>query len=227
LKKNEEEGTKFKKHVAKKSANELLMDNEPANIPAIKKTIKEILKNGETTTQALKRIGKDITELKKKKQDTSALKQSFDMLTESAHTLLSNGYFNIYNLRREQIEGEAREETESVLEDRPSKKAKVEETPVGTSDYDELYGDSSSSTTASNLPAQSKSDGAKWEYKGSDGKTYGPYTSKDMLNWISNGYFVGDQAVLVRQIKEESIYDDEESEAKWLKSDSIDFSKYS
>jgi len=94
-----------------------------------------------------------------------------------------------------------------------------------------------------------------WEYMGNqDGKIHGPYSSKEMLNWTSAGYFVGDQAVQVRMvtkgdnskhleqksIKEEmlsDLMDDDEnsdenvgdkkiSEGGWISSDKVDFKLY-
>merc|ERR1712029_551072 len=43
--------------------------------------------------------------------------------------------------------------------------------------------------------------GAMWEYKGNkDGAMHGPYTSRQMLDWKSYGYFMGDSAVDVRRL---------------------------
>ncbi|KAL7453673.1 hypothetical protein ACHAWC_006588 [Mediolabrus comicus] len=40
-----------------------------------------------------------------------------------------------------------------------------------------------------------------WEYKGNeDGSIHGPYTSKQMLEWTSCGYFVGESAVDIRRV---------------------------
>ena len=40
-----------------------------------------------------------------------------------------------------------------------------------------------------------------WEYKGNeDGSIHGPYTSQQMLDWTSCGYFVGESAVDIRRV---------------------------
>ena len=40
-----------------------------------------------------------------------------------------------------------------------------------------------------------------WEYKGNeDGVIHGPYTSRQMLDWTSCGYFVGDSSVDIRRV---------------------------
>ncbi|KAL7524806.1 hypothetical protein ACHAWF_003395, partial [Thalassiosira exigua] len=42
-----------------------------------------------------------------------------------------------------------------------------------------------------------------WEYKGNeDGAIHGPYTSRQMLEWTSCGYFVGEGAVDIRRVRD-------------------------
>jgi GYF domain len=58
-----------------------------------------------------------------------------------------------------------------------------------------------SSTCATALPIANESP-VQWQYKGSaDGEIHGPYSTRDMLNWVQAGYFVGPSAVLVRTIE--------------------------
>ena len=78
-------------------------------------------------------------------------------------------------------------------------------------------------------------DTRRWEYRAKDGKTYGPYTTQQILDWRAEGYFCGDGGVPMRQYTEPKAADDlagdlEDSdddapapEAKWLHSDDIDF----
>jgi len=109
-----------------------------------------------------------------------------------------------------------------------------------------------SSAQSSKLEESNKPVGNFWEYMGNqDGNIHGPYSSKEMLDWTSAGYFVGDQAVQVRMasksnnsmqparksIKEEMLSDlmgDDENndesdmekkiaEGEWISSDKIDF----
>ncbi len=63
-----------------------------------------------------------------------------------------------------------------------------------TDDDDDANGDSSK------MPQQHE-DQVMWEYKGNeDGSIHGPYTSKQMLEWTSCGYFVGESAVDIRRV---------------------------
>eukprot|EP00985_Skeletonema_marinoi_P024174 scaffold16655_cov71-Skeletonema_marinoi.AAC.1 len=40
-----------------------------------------------------------------------------------------------------------------------------------------------------------------WEYRGNEDEAiHGPYTSKQMMEWTSCGYFVGDSAVDIRRV---------------------------
>lgn len=89
----------------------------------------------------------------------------------------------------------------------------------------------------------------QWEYQGNqDDQVHGPYTTKEMLAWIQAGYFIKEQAVQIRTIKEEASGvkstkdellsdlmeddDDDEKETKfvkgdWVSSNDVDFSIYS
>ena len=75
----------------------------------------------------------------------------------------------------------------------------------------------------------------RWEYRAKDGRTYGPYTTQQILDWRADGYFSGDGGVPMRQYAEPKAADDlagdlEDSDddapaqqTKWLHSDDIDF----
>lgn len=39
----------------------------------------------------------------------------------------------------------------------------------------------------------------KWEYMGQDQQIHGPYTSKEMYEWMQQGFFTGDNAVYMRE----------------------------
>lgn len=87
----------------------------------------------------------------------------------------------------------------------------------------------------------------QWEYQGNqDNQVHGPYTTKEMLSWTQAGYFIKEQAVQIRTIKEEDatvkkstkdellsdLMDDEEEQATfvkgdWVSSNDVDFSIYS
>lgn len=69
---------------------------------------------------------------------------------------------------------------------------------------------SPSAVSSSSIPVESNhpvTEGSRvqWEYKGSaDGQIHGPYDTKDMMNWIRAGYFVGSSAVQLRSIETSS-----------------------
>ena len=57
--------------------------------------------------------------------------------------------------------------------------------------------------TASPKPPMSE---VTWEYKGNeDGIIHGPYTSRQMLEWITCGYFIGESAVDIRRVGSASV----------------------
>ena len=65
--------------------------------------------------------------------------------------------------------------------------------------FDEANGES---TKQPESTQQLQDEHVMWEYKGNeDGAIHGPYTSKQMMEWTSCGYFVGDSAVDIRRVK--------------------------
>lgn len=69
-----------------------------------------------------------------------------------------------------------------------------------------------------------------WEYKGADGKIYGPFSSQEISVWKSQGYLTGPTSVMMRKVKSslpflnqakstsssaglDSIYDDDDLQA--------------
>lgn len=40
----------------------------------------------------------------------------------------------------------------------------------------------------------------QWEYCGQDSNMYGPFTTEQMMQWLKQGYFLGDSAVRVRKV---------------------------
>jgi hypothetical protein len=41
---------------------------------------------------------------------------------------------------------------------------------------------------------------SQWEYRGQDGTIHGPFTSQQIAQWKSQGYFTGDTAVMMRKV---------------------------
>jgi CD2 antigen cytoplasmic tail-binding protein 2 len=51
-----------------------------------------------------------------------------------------------------------------------------------------------------------KQPAAQWEYLGNqDGNIHGPYTTEQVIGWTQTGYFVGEQRVKIRTIREEQL----------------------
>uniref|UniRef100_A0A7S4DBJ5 GYF domain-containing protein n=1 Tax=Heterosigma akashiwo TaxID=2829 RepID=A0A7S4DBJ5_HETAK len=40
-----------------------------------------------------------------------------------------------------------------------------------------------------------------WEYKGQDGAIQGPYSTEHILAWKAQGFFIGNQVVKIRKVK--------------------------
>lgn len=103
------------------------------------------------------------------------------------------------------------------------------------------------------LPASStknprqKQPPAQWEYQGNqDGALHGPYTTEQMLAWVKAGYFVGDQRVKIRTLRDDDtkssmqddlladLLDDDDEDTKkkattkgeWQWSNEVDFCAY-
>jgi len=86
-------------------------ENDQVDVRALKETICRLLEPKETVASALRRLGKHLTTRKKAKSsldhntvsersdgtssENDSRNSEFNLLTESAHTLLSNGFYNI------------------------------------------------------------------------------------------------------------------------------------
>eukprot|EP01114_Cavostelium_apophysatum_P014555 TRINITY_DN3806_c0_g1_i1.p1 TRINITY_DN3806_c0_g1~~TRINITY_DN3806_c0_g1_i1.p1 ORF type:complete len:328 (+),score=102.08 TRINITY_DN3806_c0_g1_i1:29-1012(+) len=185
---------------------------EKVDIEALKKKVLSLLEPKETVAGALKRLGKDLPKGKQKVKVTTP----FDELTEAAHALLSNGFFSIYHLPKEKIAAEvATKEDSDSEDDLPAwKKERLAKEKA---------------EAEKKLQPTSK---VMWEYKAANnGELFGPYTTQDMIAWRDMGYFVGDNVVEMRKVKnphaEESIFDDEDgAPTEYVRSDTVDFSKF-
>jgi len=180
-----------KKLPASNFKNELIDDEVDEDFDAytIKKNLYDLLLPKETVTAALRRLGKNQPKTKKTKTNSGKEEKEpetpFNLITEYAQRLLSNGFFNIYSLTKEKLMAESK------------------------SSFDEL----------DETKAKPKTSGATWEYKGANGEMYGPYTTKQMLEWKDQGFFVGDHVVQVRQCG-----DGEDS--PFVDSNTVDFFKF-
>jgi CD2 antigen cytoplasmic tail-binding protein 2 len=148
------------------------------------KTIITHLERGETTLEALARLGKGLhrkpkwqnkknkkkettedTEMKDENPEEESRKQAIDAITGAADILMGRGQIDIYDTERELLTRQYRNETGEQWIDPPSGSGK-EETEQGP---------------------------PMWEYRWSDardgGDAHGPYDSAMMDSWNSAGYF--------------------------------------
>ncbi|KAJ5305956.1 hypothetical protein PENANT_c015G07248 [Penicillium antarcticum] len=159
------------------------MDDSVLTSDALK-TIITHLERGETTLEALARLGKGLRRKpkwqnkKNKKKDTVedtemadenpeevARKQAIDAITGAADILMGRGQVEIYDTEREMLTRQYRNETGEQWVDPPSESGNGE-TEQGPT---------------------------MWEYRWSDardgGEAHGPYESAMMDSWNSAGYF--------------------------------------
>jgi CD2 antigen cytoplasmic tail-binding protein 2 len=124
-----------------------------------------------------------------------------------------------------------------------------EELISATSTQQQVERNERTSSSATDEPVQ-------WEYCAQDNNIYGPFSTSQMMQWMKQGYFLGESAVRTRKVTtpilqnstftndsntykaedlvadlEDSDEDFEEGDKKkhcneWMMSDSIDFSKY-
>ena len=189
-----------------------------------------LLSDKETVSQALIRYGRLIKAARGAKApslDASQLiaqrsaKEYLNELTGAANALLLQGEVEIYQATKVDV-------------DRHLPTSSLQPSAVGITQR----------TIAKQSPA-------KWEYQGKqDGAVHGPYTTEQMLAWVKAGYFVGEQRVKVRTIREErkaistqedllaDLLDDDEDEngdfnnetvlkkGEWEWSNEVDFGAY-
>ncbi|KAI9999144.1 hypothetical protein PInf_003962 [Phytophthora infestans] len=160
------------------------MTEEAAN-----RTLATLLNPRETVLHALKRLGsKKSTRMRpgnKRKQaqrsetepsQTAEEKKQFEQVTEAADFLLRSGEVDVYS----QIKEEFVPEEELIAQRRrvqfaEETEAKSEEKP----------------------PKQE----VMWEYKATDGQIHGPFPTSSFVAWQQQGYFKGESAVDMRQVR--------------------------
>ena len=194
----------------------------------------------------------DISQLKTKIKE---VREVVEELTELTDALLFKGETDAYELTREdwihrfKLHGKKRIPVEELQDDGAVKKkprhnyfadndAKVSTHKIQTN-------------VESQQQQQQQPQIVMWEYKGNeDGTIHGPYTTQQMLQWTTCGYFIGESAVDIRQVRNNSIDaeekevdvvddlmtdlmdDEDESQSatmadnEWLRSDAIDFNTY-
>ena len=144
----------------------------------------------------------DGEELKQLKDGTDRARVVVEELTELADALLFRGETEAYDLKRQ--DWIHRLKLDMSFPDHQRKRPAGEDGETAAKKQRHNYFGSSSNTEGDDTKAgaaASEPDEVMWEYRGSaDGALHGPYTSRQMLEWTSCGYFVGESAVDVRKV---------------------------
>lgn len=176
------------------------------NIDDCYKQIVEMILPGETIEKAIQRIGKSCGKTKnsdrwKNKQNNpkststdesfiKAEKEKLLKLSSLADKVLQTGDMSVYQKTYEQLMFHLNSKSKSNQNNDT-------QDDMFSDDFDSNKKAEQNKTTESN----ETNNEVFWEYKWEDtdgAQIYGPYSSKDMLNWVKEGYF--EKGVYVRQI---------------------------
>mmetsp|Transcript_43145 Transcript_43145/g.73579 ORF Transcript_43145/g.73579 Transcript_43145/m.73579 type:complete len:234 (-) Transcript_43145:35-736(-) len=157
--------------------------------------------------------------MKQLKLNMEETRQTVEELTELADALLFGGEANSYDLTRKDwihrfkleryfpsssqqkkrpLEEDAMgNEVQQQQQAKKKSRGYFDDGASSPNANDGNNGDTTEATKIAPLSAQ-----VMWEYKGNeDGAIHGPYTSKQMHDWTSCGYFVGESAVDIRRVR--------------------------
>lgn len=131
-------------------------------------------------------------------------------LTELADALLFNGEVDAYDLTKADWIHRFKLESHFPSSTRKRPTDSTDQIPEAKKQRRGYFDDTTITNTATangestnqSEPVQTHpNDQVMWEYRGNeDGAIHGPYTSKQMMEWTSCGYFVGDSAVDIRRL---------------------------
>jgi len=161
-----------------------------------------------TTSTSSDNIDAEAKQLKMKVEQT---RECVEELTELADALLFGGETEAYELTKSdwihkfKLEQHFPSSSSAVAAQRKRPLEGLEDTQ--TKKKSKGYFDTNTEETktetqvADNTNKPSIESTVMWEYKGNeDGTIHGPYTSQQMKDWTSCGYFVGESAVDIRRV---------------------------
>ncbi|KAG2760054.1 hypothetical protein PC129_g4884 [Phytophthora cactorum] len=164
------------------------MTEEVAN-----RTLATLLKPRETVLQALKRLGskksarirpghkrKQAQRSETEPEQTAEEKKQFEQVTEAADFLLRSGEVDVYSQIKEEFVPE-----EELL----AQRRRVQ------------FSEERESKSEENPPKQE----VMWEYKATDGQIHGPFPTSSFVAWQQQGYFKGETAVDMRQVRSSDV----------------------
>jgi CD2 antigen cytoplasmic tail-binding protein 2 len=170
------------------------------------KTKQEAVENNDSSTSDA--ADEEVKHLNIQMEHTRKVVQE---LTELADALLFGGETDAYELtkadwiHRFQLEqypsSLARQRPTDISDERPeTKKQRRGYFDDATNNNNDENGESSNQSEPMLAPHDDYNE-VMWEYKGNeDGAIHGPYTSRQMMEWTSCGYFVGESAVDIRRV---------------------------
>jgi len=173
-------------------------------------------KSKETTDNITSDVGGDETKSMVSLQ-IDQTRRLVEELTELADALLFEGEADAYELTKADWIHRYKLEVHfpSSTSKRPTDNTELPEAKKqrrGYFDDTDNVSDANGESRNQTEPIQPNHDNqVMWEYRGNeDGAIHGPYTSKQMMEWTSCGYFVGDSAVDIRRVGTLSAQDSKE-----------------
>ena len=122
-------------------------------------------------------------------------------LTELADALLFGGETEAYELTRKDWNHRFKLDTTLGHLKRPLDDAGDDSDLQTAKKRSRGYFDNATDAEPEITEVLSQTEEVMWEYKGNeDGVIYGPYTSQQMMEWTSCGYFVGESSVDIRRV---------------------------
>eukprot|EP00744_Colponema_vietnamica_P019757 GILI01027987.1.p1 GENE.GILI01027987.1~~GILI01027987.1.p1 ORF type:complete len:361 (-),score=85.00 GILI01027987.1:56-1138(-) len=194
-------------------------DKTPAvsarDLPSIKASLCCLLQSGETPSQALRRLGAEAKKPRQQKPKSKKTSQEEDAMSTEAP-----------EAKKEAEDAEVVDEQELTRRQHFNLVTEMCDKLVQLGDYN-CYSQTKEQLQASLglTPSPSSASGVFWQYKwyAEEGaETYGPFSSKDILDWIKQGHISAERPVYVRQVTQSN----EPQEEVWHPYDSIDFDLY-
>jgi CD2 antigen cytoplasmic tail-binding protein 2 len=184
--------------------------------------------------------GKGDENIDQLKSNIKQTREVVEQLTELTDALLFEGETDAYDLTK--ADWTHRFKLESIAAKRPPED--LNNSIAAKKPRHNYFGDTSTQNSTA-TPQQAQ---VMWEYRGNgDGAIHGPFTSQQMKEWTSCGYFVGESAVDIRRVGSDAeskseaksdaddlmadLMDDEDEEKvdssnEWMRSDAVDFNAY-
>ena len=171
------------------------------------KKVKLMKKRGKLLSEASEEASDAATndaaaEMKRQlKIEIESTRDVVEELTELADGLLFGGETEAYELTRKDWNHRFKLESTLGRLKRPLDDASDDSNIQAVKKRHRGYFDNATDAEPEVSEVLTETEEVLWEYKGNeDGVVYGPYTSQQMLEWTSCGYFVGESSVDIRRV---------------------------